>query len=101
MLPPGPPAARRVSNRDTGKFFNKSLNRMDPDNDPQARSNARTVDGARRAFLRQSIYAAYATPLITALLVEEAGAASSNCPPGVKEKCATGQISGPVCDRCG
>ena len=43
------------------------------------------VDDDRRAFLRRSVYAAYATPLITALLVEEAGAASSNCPPGVKE----------------
>jgi hypothetical protein len=35
------------------------------------------VDDERRAFLRRSVYAAYATPLITALLVEEAGAARS------------------------
>lgn len=38
------------------------------------------VDTARREFLRNSVYAAYATPIITALLVEEASAAASNCP---------------------
>ena len=32
----------------------------------------------RREFLRKSVYAAYATPLITALLVEKASAANSN-----------------------
>lgn len=31
----------------------------------------------RREFLRKSVYAAYATPLITALLVENASAKSS------------------------
>lgn len=31
----------------------------------------------RREFLRKSLYAAYATPLITALLVENASAAQS------------------------
>jgi hypothetical protein len=35
-------------------------------------------DADRREFLRKSIYAAYATPLITALLVEEASAKNSN-----------------------
>ena len=33
---------------------------------------------SRREFLRKSVFAAYATPLIMALLVEEASAASSN-----------------------
>ena len=36
------------------------------------------VNNSRRDFLRNSVYAAYATPLITALLVEKASAASSN-----------------------
>ena len=36
--------------------------------------SAVAVDEERRSFLRKSIYAAYATPLITALLVEEASA---------------------------
>jgi hypothetical protein len=36
------------------------------------------VNNSRREFLRNSVYAAYATPLIAALLVEEASAASSN-----------------------
>lgn len=36
------------------------------------------VDNKRREFLRRSVYAAYATPVITALLVEEASAAKSN-----------------------
>jgi len=35
-------------------------------------------DRNRREFLRKSIYAAYATPLITALLVEEASAKNSH-----------------------
>jgi hypothetical protein len=35
-------------------------------------------DADRREFLRRSIYAAYATPLITALLVEDAAAGNSN-----------------------
>ena len=34
---------------------------------------------ARRRFLKKSAYAAYASPLITALLVEEASAADSLC----------------------
>ena len=40
--------------------------------------NPETVDTERRDFLRNSVYAAYATPLITALLVEKASAATSN-----------------------
>lgn len=36
--------------------------------------NPETVDPERRDFLRNSVYAAYATPLITALLVEKASA---------------------------
>ena len=40
--------------------------------------SAEADDGtSRREFLRKSVYAAYATPLITALLVEPASAAQS------------------------
>ena len=42
------------------------------------RREDKTVDNRRRAFLRNSVYAAYATPLITALLVAEKSAAASN-----------------------
>ena len=40
------------------------------------------VDDSRREFLRTSVYAAYATPLITTLLVAEKAAAASGdqCP---------------------
>jgi len=34
-------------------------------------------DQSRRDFLRKSVYAAYATPVITALLVEQASAKAS------------------------
>jgi len=34
-------------------------------------------DQSRRDFLRKSVYAAYATPVITALLVEQASAKKS------------------------
>jgi hypothetical protein len=44
---------------------------------PKKSDRPASIDDERRAFLRRSIYAAYATPLITALLVEEAGAAQS------------------------
>ena len=50
------------------------------------------IDSDRRDFLRKSVYAAYATPLITTLLVTEKAAADSftdcikncveNTPPG-------------------
>ena len=36
-------------------------------------------DQQRREFLRKSVYAAYATPLITSLLVAEDSAAASRC----------------------
>lgn len=39
-----------------------------------------TVDEGRRTFLRQSVYAAYATPVIVSLLVEQASAAQSKPP---------------------
>ncbi len=51
---------------------------MDEGQDQSQGSDSNPVDSDRREFLRQSIYAAYATPLITALLVEEASAANSN-----------------------
>ena len=35
------------------------------------------TDNSRRDFLRKSVYAAYATPVITALLVNKASAATS------------------------
>lgn len=41
------------------------------------RKKQQTVDEARRDFLRKSVYAAYATPVITALLVSKASAAAS------------------------
>jgi hypothetical protein len=45
------------------------------------------ADTRRRDFLRKSVYAVYATPLITALLVEEANAAPS-CTGGIKKMCS-------------
>ncbi|MHB8765323.1 MAG: hypothetical protein ACYDA8_13470 [Deferrisomatales bacterium] len=40
------------------------------------------ADEARREFLRRSVYAAYATPVLVALLVERASAKKSlPCPP--------------------
>lgn len=49
-----------------------------PDTD-QPKSDLKSDDSnTRREFLRKSVYAAYATPLITALLVENASAANSN-----------------------
>ena len=49
------------------------------------------IDDSRREFLRKSVYAAYATPVITALLVSQVSAsASSNNPncldPAFREK---------------
>lgn len=58
------------------------------------------VDEERRAFLRQSAYAAYATPLITALLVEEAAAGWSGCPPAKRAKCEAGRLPPAACRRC-
>ena len=58
------------------------------------------VDEERRSFLRKSVYAAYATPLITALLVEDAEAGWSGCPPAKKAKCAAGMLPPAACRRC-
>ena len=49
--------------------MNKLQNRADSANEPDITS--------RREFLRKSAYAAYATPVIAALLVEKASAAIS------------------------
>jgi hypothetical protein len=46
----------------------------------QEKNNGKKVDDARREFLRKSVYAAYAAPVITALLVEQASAATSQNP---------------------
>ena len=57
------------------------------------------VDSERREFLRTSVYAAYATPLITMLLVDAHSAAASpgrnNCP----SKCSEFPDD-PGCDGC-
>ena len=42
-----------------------------------ANTEQENINNNRREFLRKSVYAAYATPLITALLVEEASAGST------------------------
>jgi hypothetical protein len=57
--------------------------------------NNQSIDETRREFLRKSIYAAYATPVIVTLLVSKASAgvsssiARKNClsqqPPGIWE----------------
>jgi hypothetical protein len=62
--------------------------------------SAVAVDEERRSFLRKSIYAAYATPLITALLVEEASAGWSGCPPAKRAKCDAGQLPPAACRNC-
>ena len=62
-----------------------------------ANTEQRNVDKDRREFLKNSIYAAYATPIITALLVaEESAAASPNgiCSP---KWCAKKGLSYPCC----
>ena len=58
--------------------------------------NSETVDTERRDFLRNSVYAAYATPLITVLLVDAKSAAASN-----NGKCSSAWCSkhwAPCCD---
>jgi hypothetical protein len=62
--------------------------------------SAADVDEERRSFLRTSIYAAYATPLITVLLVEEASAGWSGCPPAKRAKCDAGQLPPAACRNC-
>lgn len=57
------------------------------------------VDEHRREFLRTSIYAAYATPLITSLLVAEKSVAQSvTCPPRLQRFCDR-HPNFPICDR--
>jgi hypothetical protein len=57
------------------------------------------VDAQRREFLRTSIYAAYATPLIASLLVAEKSVAqSTGCPPRLQRLCDRFPNL-PVCDR--
>jgi len=50
---------------------------MTDNSDNQDLQPAPDVDEERRSFLRKSVYAAYATPLITTLLVAEKAAAQS------------------------
>ena len=57
------------------------------------------VDNDRRDFLRNSVYAAYATPLITALLVEEA-AADQSCTADMKAICEANNYSYGWCKKC-
>jgi hypothetical protein len=57
------------------------------------------VDEERRSFLRQSVYAAYATPLITALLVEEA-AAKQSCTSEMKARCEANNYKWGWCKKC-
>jgi hypothetical protein len=64
--------------------------------DPQS---AADVDEERRSFLRTSIYAAYATPLITALLVEEASAKQS-CTPQMRARCEDNNYRWGWCKKC-
>ena len=50
--------------------------------------DSHTINNSRREFLRNSVYAAYATPLITALLVSEAEAGASqanDCPAACRQ----------------
>lgn len=49
---------------------------MDDRKDLETEKKEGNLDG-RRAFLRKSLYAAYATPFIMALLVQKANAAQS------------------------
>jgi hypothetical protein len=51
------------------------------ENEDPKDSNEEIVNSDRREFLRNSIYAAYATPIITTLLVAEQSIAGSGCPP--------------------
>jgi len=56
------------------------------------------VANSRREFLRKSVYAAYATPLITMLLVDAQNAAASpGCPPPCQWQDPPGHIN---CSGC-
>lgn len=61
---------------------------MGEDQDRVSRNDSDPADNERREFLRRSIYAAYATPLITALLVEKDAVAGTGPSPGTPEWCA-------------
>jgi hypothetical protein len=50
---------------------------MKSEKDPKRPPKTADDENSRREFLRKSVYAAYATPLITALLVEQASARQS------------------------
>ena len=65
-----------------------------------AHDHDKDLDRNRREFLRKSVYAAYATPLITALLVEDASAGWSGCPPAKRRKCDAGQLPPAACRHC-
>jgi hypothetical protein len=60
---------------------------------------AAEVDAERRSFLRHSAYAAYATPLITALLVEEA-AAKQSCTREMRARCEANNYKWGWCKKC-
>lgn len=51
------------------------------------KNNKQSTDEERREFLRKSVYAAYATPVITALLVNKASAAFSGTVSENKAEC--------------
>lgn len=67
--------------------------------DNQDRQPSADVDDERRDFLRKSVYAAYATPLITALLVEEA-AAGQSCTAQMKARCEAADYKWGWCKKC-
>ena len=71
-----------------------------PENETPA--PAEEVDESRREFLRTSVYAAYATPLITTLLVTEKAAAQSvQCPNWLQWACDNVPNPGPrLRDAC-
>ena len=60
---------------------------------------ATKVDAERRSFLRHSAYAAYATSLITALLVEEAAAKQSGTPE-MRARCEANNYQWGWCKKC-
>lgn len=64
-----------------------------------ANKTDKEIDDKRRDFLRKSVYAAYATPLITTLLVEEA-AAGQSCTPQMKARCAAADYKWGWCKKC-
>jgi len=64
----------------------------------QNATETETVDSKRREFLRNSVYAAYATPLITMLLVDaQSAAASPGCPKACQKLV---KPPGLDCSRC-